>query len=107
AVYDTNNNGKVDTCDSVPWTSVSGKPSTFPPDNTVMLKSVYDTDNNNIVDHAALADAVPWTGISGRPSTFPPDPHQASHVSGTDQIPSASTSVRGLMPQASGNPNAF
>ncbi|RKD26677.1 hypothetical protein BEP19_15830 [Ammoniphilus oxalaticus] len=34
AVYDKNNNGKVDaaeTADSVPWTGVTGKPSTFPP----------------------------------------------------------------------------
>jgi len=34
AVYDTNNDGKVnaaDAADSVPWTGVSGKPTTFPP----------------------------------------------------------------------------
>jgi phage-related tail fiber protein len=34
SVYDTNNNGKVDSADSadsVPWAGVSGKPSTFAP----------------------------------------------------------------------------
>lgn len=34
SVYDSNNNGKVDSAeiaDSVPWTGVSGKPSTFTP----------------------------------------------------------------------------
>src|SRR5215467_4329319 len=32
-----------------------------------------------------------------------PTSHQASHVSGTDQIPSASSSARGLLAQLSGN----
>jgi len=34
AVYDTSNNGKVDvaeTAEAVPWTGVTGKPSSFPP----------------------------------------------------------------------------
>jgi hypothetical protein len=87
AVYDTNNNGKVDTCDSLPWGSVTGKPSTFPPDSTAMLKSVYDTNADNIVDHAALSDAVPWTGVTGKPATFPPSAHAPSHnLGGSDAI---------------------
>ena len=73
AVYDTNNNGKVDTCDSLAWGSVTGKPATFPPDSTAMLKSVYDTNGDGISDHAALADSAPWTGITGKPTTFPPN----------------------------------
>ena len=73
SVYDTNNNGQVDTCDSVSWASVSGKPSTFPPDSTAMLKSVYDTNADNVVDHSAVSDSVPWTGVTGKPATFPPD----------------------------------
>src|SRR4029077_774664 len=35
-----------------------------------MLKSVYDTNADNIVDQAA---AAPWAGITGKPTTFPPD----------------------------------
>ena len=31
AVYDKNGNGAVDKAESVPWTGVTGKPSTFPP----------------------------------------------------------------------------
>lgn len=37
-----------------------------------MEKSVYDTDNDGIVD---AAETAPWTGISGKPATFPPDLH--------------------------------
>ena len=94
-------------CVALGWTAITGKPSTFPPDSTAMLKATYDTNGDGISDHAALSDAVPWTGVTGKPATFPPDPHQASHVTGADQIPNATTSVRGLMPQANGNANAF
>jgi hypothetical protein len=76
AVYDTNGNNVVDTCDSLAWGKLTGVPVTFPPDSTAMLKSVYDANSDNIVDHAALADsatAVAWTGVTGKPSTFPPD----------------------------------
>jgi collagen type VII alpha len=38
-----------------------------------MMKSVYDTNSDGIVDHAALADAAPWGGITSKPATFPPD----------------------------------
>jgi hypothetical protein len=42
-----------------------------------MIKSVYDTDNDGIVD---AAEAVPWTGVTGKPSTFTPSAH--NHVIG-------------------------
>ena len=52
-----------------------------------MVKAVYDTNNDGIVDKAALATAVPWTGITGKPTTFPATPHAATHnKGGTDQI---------------------
>lgn len=35
-----------------------------------MLKAVYDTNNDGVVDVAAVAQAVAWTGISGKPSVF-------------------------------------
>jgi hypothetical protein len=69
SVYDTNNNGKVDTADSIPWSSVTGRPTTIGD----MTKAVYDINGDGISDHAALADSVPWTGVSGKPATFPPD----------------------------------
>jgi hypothetical protein len=69
AVYDADNNGIVDTADSIPWTRVTGKPTALGD----MTKAVYDTNNDGISDHAALADAAPWAGITGKPATFPPD----------------------------------
>lgn len=40
-----------------------------------MLKTIYDTDNDGIVDQAAVAATVPYTGITGKPATFPPSIH--------------------------------
>lgn len=40
-----------------------------------MLKTVYDTDNDGIVDQAAVAATVPYTGVTGKPATFPPSIH--------------------------------
>lgn len=37
-----------------------------------MLKSVYDTNNDGIVD---AASSVPWSGVTGKPSTFTPNSH--------------------------------
>lgn len=37
-----------------------------------MLKSMYDSNNNNIVD---AAESVPWSGVTGKPSTFTPSSH--------------------------------
>src|SRR4029077_9155510 len=85
---------------SLPWTAITGRPSTFPPDSTAMLKSVYDTNADNIVDHAALADTAPWTGITGKPASFAPSAHAATHVTGgSDIIVPASTSTAGLLKQ--------
>jgi Collagen triple helix repeat (20 copies) len=93
---------------SLAWTAITGKPSTFPPDSTAMLKSVYDTNSDNIVDHAALADTAPWTGITGKPASFAPSAHAASHVTGgSDIIVPAGTSTAGLLKQLSGNTTDF
>ena len=40
-----------------------------------MLKSVYDTNDNGIVDVAASANAVEWANVSTKPSTFTPSTH--------------------------------
>jgi hypothetical protein len=37
-----------------------------------MLKSVYDTDDNGIVDQA---EEAPWEGITNKPSTYTPSTH--------------------------------
>ena len=53
SVYDTNNNGKVDSAevaDSVLWAGVTGKPSTFPPD-VHNHDTLYEPLNANIQTH--------------------------------------------------------
>lgn len=40
-----------------------------------MLKSVYDTNDNGVVDVAASANAVAWSNVSSKPSVFTPDTH--------------------------------
>lgn len=40
-----------------------------------MMKSVYDTDGDGIVDRAQAADAVSWSGVAGKPSTYPSSAH--------------------------------
>lgn len=42
---------------------------TFTPGD--MTKAIYDTNDDGIVDSAAVAAAAPWTGITGKPSLFP------------------------------------
>ena len=46
-----------------------------------MLKSVYDKNDNGVVDEA---ESVPWTGVSGKPSEYPPEQHghEISEISG-------------------------
>lgn len=122
SIYDTDNDGVVDSAAAAPWAGITGKPSTFTPSththaqsdvtglvtalsNKVetsllgaasgvatldgsgkvpsaqlppmggtgdMLQSVYDTDNDGIVD---AAESVPWAGVTGKPSTFTPATH--------------------------------
>ncbi|QEH69908.1 hypothetical protein QTL86_02715 [Cellulosilyticum sp. ST5] len=46
-----------------------------------MLKSVYDTTGNGVVDKA---ESVAWTGITGKPSAFPPSTHTHTKSQITD-----------------------
>jgi hypothetical protein len=38
-------------------------------------KATYDSDDDGVVEHSALADSVPWSGVTGAPATYPPDAH--------------------------------
>jgi hypothetical protein len=68
-----------------------------------MYKSVYDVNNNSLVDHAELADAAPWAGITGIPVSFPASQHAPTHLTGgTDPIPIATSSQTGLLRTVSG-----
>lgn len=55
---------------TVHWDNVTNKPEVFGSGD--MSKSVYDLDNDGVVDAAA---SIPWSGITGVPATFPSDPH--------------------------------
>jgi hypothetical protein len=55
-----------------------------------MLKSVYDTDNDGVVDAAETANSVPWTGVTGKPSTFTPAAHTHPGTDITSRVSSAS-----------------
>lgn len=66
SVYDTTNNGKVDTAEyaeTAPWTGISGKPATFPPStHTHVSADITDlstTISSAITDHTNAADPHP------------------------------------------------
>lgn len=46
-----------------------------------MNKSIYDTNNNGIVD---AAESVPWSGVTSKPTTFPPEAHTQAISTITD-----------------------
>jgi hypothetical protein len=82
STYDTNDNGIVDAAESVPWSGVTGKPSTFTPsahthviNDVTGLQAVLDgkepADTTILKDadigvsvQAYDADLVAWAGIS-------------------------------------------
>ena len=62
-VYDPDADGKVeaaDAADTVPWTGVSGKPTTFAPSTHTHL-------GTEVTTAVANANAVPWSGVSSKP----------------------------------------
>lgn len=63
-----------------------------------MLKSVYDSDNDGIVDRAALADAVAWTNVTGKPTSFTPAAHTHVKADVTDLTDFAGAGANGLVP---------
>jgi microcystin-dependent protein len=61
----------------VPWTGVTGTPTSFPSD---------------------------WSVITSKPTVFPPTTHGPTHLpGGTDQVPIASANAPGWLAQLSGN----
>jgi hypothetical protein len=84
-----------------------------PPGPGDMTKAVYDTNNDGVVDHAALADtattasAAPWAGITGKPASFPPSAHAATHnLGGSDAIAPDWTQVQNKPGQFQALPHA-
>src|SRR5699024_851235 len=98
--------------DTVAWSEVTGKPSTFPPVvgttaktakagnyqptwAQVTGKPTIPTNNNELTNGAGYISSVPaqsWTSITGKPSTFTPAAHEHpfTEITGTavaGQIP--------------------
>lgn len=73
AVYDKNGNGAVDKAEAVPWTGVTGKPTTFPPTSHTHTKAQI-TDfptslpanggNADTVDGKHASDFLPKKGLT-------------------------------------------
>lgn len=49
-----------------------------------MFQSIYDTNNDGVVDNADKAHSVPWSGVTGKPSTFTPSTHNHTKAQITD-----------------------
>lgn len=58
SVYDTNNSGVVDKAESVAWTGVTGKPSTFPPSSHTHTKSQITDFPTSLPANGGNADTV-------------------------------------------------
>jgi len=67
------------------------------------LCPAVDNTTIQVVANKLSCVSLAYSNLTGVPATFAPSAHQASHVTGTDQIPSASASARGLLAQLSGN----
>lgn len=69
ATYDTDNDGKVnaaDAADAVPWSGVSSKPSTFPPESHTHDDRYFtETELGATTDSASGADKIGATAIAG------------------------------------------
>lgn len=44
-------------------------------DSNIMLKSIFDVNNNGIIDRSEIADSVQWENIAEKPLTFDPSSH--------------------------------
>ena len=66
------------------WTDITGKPSSFTPSSHTHVISQITDIKNASVNYATTAGAVPWSGITGKPSSFPPSSHThtASQITG-------------------------
>lgn len=65
SIYDKNNNGKVDlaeTADNVPWTGITGKPSTFAP--TAHVHTADQVTESSAKRFVSDAEKTAWNGKS-------------------------------------------
>jgi hypothetical protein len=88
SVYDTNNNGIVDTCDTIVSSRVTGL-------GTAAVVNV-PASGNATATQAVLGNDTRLT------DTRTPISHQTTHNGGTDAIPLATTAAQGLCPPVDG-----
>ena len=70
-----------------------------------MKKSIYDTDNDGVVERADVADSansVAWNNVSGKPSTFTPSSHTHTSSAITDLNSAIATATSSKMDTPSG-----
>jgi hypothetical protein len=64
AIYDTDNNGVVDSAETVPWSGISGKPSTFTPSShTHSISNI--TGLQTALDNKMAKGPVTWNDLKG------------------------------------------
>jgi hypothetical protein len=88
SVYDTNNNGIVDTCDTLVSSRVTGL-------GTAAVVNVPASGNATATQAVLGSD----TRLA---DTRTPVPHEATHNGGTDAIPLATSAAQGLCPPVDG-----
>lgn len=60
------------------WTDIAGKPSTFTPStHNHTISQITDIGSASVkyATTSGTANAVAWSGVSGKPATFPPSSH--------------------------------
>jgi hypothetical protein len=132
SVYDANGDSIVDraaladtatNASAVPWTGVTGRPATFPPDSTAELVARKGVASGypslDATTHVPIAQLpAPSSGnastsqlVKGDDTRLTdartPTAHAPSHITGSDQIVLASATTKGLLNQLSGNTTDF
>lgn len=109
AVYDTNNNNVVDTCDSLAYSKLTGVPATFTPiahapthlDNGTDPIAVVTTLRTGLVPKLSgtVTTYLNGSGAFTTPAGVTPSAHAPTHITGgSDVIPAPTTSATGLVP---------
>jgi hypothetical protein len=135
AIYDTNNNGVADTCDSLAYAKLTGVPASFTPiahapthnhGGSDLVTPTYSdlVSVPNYVPGSAGTSAQVWSGtpgwtavsslpvayssLTGVPANFVPSAHAPTHLdNGTDPIAVVTTTRTGLAPKLSGSSAQF
>lgn len=98
AIYDVDNNGRVDSCDSLPWGRLTGVPATFAPSAHAPTHNLGGSD----------PVSPDWTQVQNKPASFTPAAHASTHLdNGTDPIPVATALRTGSAPKLSGTATTF